>query len=205
MILATAVVLGLLVSIARHGRDAFRRVARIPLRSSWLALVAVALQIPLVRAPPGPTQIIGIQRALYLASFLLLLAFIWRNRRIPSILIVGLGVICNLLVVTLNGGFMPITPETLVEINPGTAVAQWPVGTHYGHSKDVIMPQHATKLWALSDILVIPPPFPRPTAFSVGDLIIAAGIVVLMQGAPVRAGESNDSGPAPVKPGVGDG
>jgi hypothetical protein len=205
MILATAVVLGLLVSIVRHGKEAFRRVARIPLRSSWLALVAVALQLPLLRAPPGPTQDIGIQRALFLASFLLLLAFVWRNRRIPSILIVGLGVICNLLAVTLNGGFMPITPETLVEINPGSTVAQWRVGSHYGHSKDVIMIEQATKLWALSDILVVPPPFPRPTAFSVGDLIIAAGIVVLMQGAPVRAGEPNDSDPAPVEPGVGDG
>ncbi|MFC2031507.1 DUF5317 domain-containing protein [Chloroflexota bacterium] len=192
MILATAVVLGLVASVARHGRDAFRRVARIPLHSAWLALVAVALQIPLLRAPPGPTQDLGLQRALYLASFLLLLAFVWRNRRIPGILIVGIGVICNLLVILFNGGFMPITPETLVEINPGSTVEQWPIGTHYGYSKDVIELQHATKFWALSDTLVVPPPFPRPTAFSVGDLVIAAGIVVLMQGAPVQADASKD-------------
>ena len=192
MILATAVILGLLGSLVRHGRDAFQRVARIPLHSAWLALVAVALQIPLLRAPPGPTQDLGVQRALYLASFLLLLAFVWRNRRIPGILIVGIGVICNLLVILLNGGFMPITPETLVEINPGSTVEQWPVGTHYGYSKDVIELQHATRFWALSDTLVVPPPLPRPTAFSVGDLVIAAGIVVLMQGAPVQADASKD-------------
>jgi len=190
MILATAVVLGLVGSIARHGSDAFRRVARIPLRSAWLVLLAVALQLPLLRSPPGPIQDLGVERALYLTSQVLLLAFVWRNRRIPGVLIVGVGVICNLLVISFNSGFMPIMPETLAEINPGTTAQQWPVGTHYGYSKDIIKLQPTTRFWALSDLLVIPPPFPPPTAFSVGDLIIAAGIIVLMQGSSAWAGAS---------------
>jgi len=37
-------------------------------------------------------------------------------------------------------------------------------------------------LWVLSDILVLPPPFPWPAAFSLGDLLIATGIVILLQG-----------------------
>ena len=77
---------------------------------------------------------------------------------------------------------MPITPETLVQINPGTTEVQWPLGVHYGFSKDIILSQEATRLWFLSDILVVPPPFPWPTAFSLGDLLIAAGIIVLLQG-----------------------
>ncbi len=120
------------------------------------------------------------QQALFLLSHLLLLAFVWQNRRLAGIQIAGLGVICNLITILVNGGFMPITPHTLVQINPGSTLEQWPVGLHYGHSKDLILSRADIRLWLLSDILVIPPPFPWPTAFSVGDLLIAVGIVLLL-------------------------
>jgi hypothetical protein len=101
---------------------------------------------------------------------------------VRGIPIVGLGVFCNLLVILTNGGLMPIMPETLVRINPGTSPEQWLVGFHYGYSKDIILARETTNLWGLSDILVLPPPFPWPTAFSLGDLLIALGIVALLQG-----------------------
>jgi hypothetical protein len=182
MILALAVVLGLIASLIRHRGRTTSQIASIHLHSAWLALVALALQIPLLRAPGGPAEQVRIHQVLFLLSHLLLLAFVWRNRRLVGIQIVGLGVICNLLVILANGGFMPISPDTLVRINPGSTPDQWPADFHYGHSKDIIVLQENTKLRALSDILVLPPPFPWPTAFSLGDLLIAAGIVVLLQG-----------------------
>ncbi len=181
MILALAVVVGLAASLVHHRGRAFRRIAAIPLRSTWLVLLAFALQWPLLGAPAGPVQRIGVQQALFLLSHVLLLGFVWRNRRLRGIQILGLGVVCNLLVIAANGGLMPITPETLVQINPGSTLAQWPIGAHYGHSKDIILPREEVRLWVLSDVLVIPPPFPRPTAFSLGDLLIAIGIIVLLQ------------------------
>lgn len=188
MILALAVVLGLIASLIRHRGQTASQIASIPLRSAWLALVALALQIPLLRAPFGPAEQVRIQQVLFLLSHLLLIAFVWRNRRLAGIQIVGLGVICNLLVVLVNGGFMPISPDTLVRINPGSTLDQWTAGFHYGGSKDIIALHENTNLWLLSDILVLPPPFPWPTAFSLGDLFIAIGIVVLLQGpgAPSR-------------------
>ena len=190
MILALAVILGLAVSLARNRGQTFSLLADIPLRSAWLVIPALAMQYPLLRAPFGPTQQMGIQQAVFLLSHLLLLVFVWRNRRLVGIQIVGLGILCNLVVILVNGGFMPITPETLVRINPGTTLGInpgttlgiWELGFHYGFSKDVILLRGATNLWPLSDVLVLPPPFPWPTAFSLGDLLIAAGIVVLLQG-----------------------
>ena len=182
MILALAVVLGLIASLIRHRGRTANQIASIHLRSAWLALVALALQIPLLRAPMGPAEQVRLHQVLFLLSQLLLLAFVWRNRRLAGIQIVGLGVICNLLVILVNGGFMPISPDTLVRINPGSTPDQWPAGYHYGQSKDIIVLHENTRLWALSDTLVLPPPFPWPTAFSLGDLLIAAGIVVLLQG-----------------------
>ena len=180
MILAAAVILGLAASLVRHRRRAFSRIAAIPLRSAWLAVAALALQWPLLWAPAGPPQGLRLQQGFFLLSFVLLLAFVWHNRRLGAILIVGVGVLSNLAVVAANGGLMPITPETLVRINPGSAVQHWPVGNHYGHSKDVVRAQEDTRLWPLSDRLVVPPPFPWPTAFSLGDVAISIGIIVLL-------------------------
>jgi hypothetical protein len=182
MILALAVVLGLIASLIRHRDRTASQIASIHLRSAWLALVALALQIPLLRAAGGPAEQARTQQVLFLLSHLLLLAFVWRNRRLVGIQIVGLGVVCNLLVILANGGFMPISPDTLVRINPGSTPDQWPAGYHYGHSKDRIVLRDNTRFWALSDILVLPPPFPWPAAFSLGDLLIAVGIGVLLQG-----------------------
>jgi hypothetical protein len=182
MILALAVALGLVASLIRHQGRAFRQIATIPLRSAWLAVVGLALQWPLLWTPGGPLRQLSVQQVLFMLSHLLLLAFAWRNRQLTGVQILGLGVICNLLAIVSNGGFMPITPETLVHINPGSMVEQWPVGIHYGYSKDIVLLKEGTKLWALSDTLVLPPPFPYPTAFSLGDMLIAAGIIVLMQG-----------------------
>ena len=192
MILALAVILGLIASFFRHRSEAASQIASIPLRAPWLALVALVLQVPLLRAPSGPTQQVVAVQAVFLLSHLLLLSFVWLNRRLVGIQIVGLGVLCNLAVILTNGGFMPITPETLVRINPGSTLDHWTVGFHYGNSKDVILLAQDTNLWVLSDILVLPPPFPWPTAFSAGDLLIAAGIIVLLQG-PVPIPE-----PAPI-------
>jgi hypothetical protein len=182
MILALAVIVGLIASTIRHGGQIAGQLAAIPLRSAWLALLAVALQIPLLRAPFGPPEQVGSQQVLFLLSHLLLLACVWRNRRLSGIWLVGLGVICNLAVIVANRGFMPITPEALVQINPASTLDQWPAGFHYGYSKDIILLREDTVLWVLSDMLVMPPPFPWPTAFSLGDLLIAAGIVAFLQG-----------------------
>ena len=198
MILALAVVVGLAISLVCHRGRAFRRIAAIPLRSAWLALLALALQWPLLRSPAGPVQRLGVQQVLFLLSHLLLLGLVWRNWRLPGIQIVGLGVVCNLLVIVVNGGFMPITPETLVQINPGSALAQWQIGAHYSYSKDIILRREDVRLWALSDVLVVPPPFPRPTAFSLGDLLIAVGIIVLLQGSGI--GKLDAAGTDPAKP-----
>lgn len=182
MILASAVILGLIASIIRHRSNTLNRITAIRLYSAWLVPLALALQWPLLRAAARHSHDLVVEQVLFLLSHLLLLVFVWRNWHLPGIRILGLGVICNLAVIVANGGLMPVTPETLAQINPDSAPEQWLLGTHYSYSKDFILAKEATRLWVLSDILVLPPPFPLPTAFSVGDLVIAAGIVITLQG-----------------------
>jgi len=138
------------------------------------------MQIPLLRSASGPTSDVALQQVLFLLSHLLLLVFIWLNRHILGVKVIGIGLALNLLIILINGGFMPIAPETLVKINAGTVVTDWPHGIHYGFSKDIILIKETTRLWIFSDILVLPPPLPIPVAFSVGDILISIGIIALL-------------------------
>jgi hypothetical protein len=177
MILVLAVVVGLAGAFLRYRSDALNRIAALPLRFAWILLLAIILQIPLLRAPAVPAHDLRLQQALLLLSYLLLLTFVglnWRNR---GILVVGVGLGLNLLAILTNGGFMAVTAQTLVRINPGSQVQDWTTGVHYPGSKDVIRPIQAIYFWVFSDLLVLSPPFPLPTAFSLGDLVIALGIV----------------------------
>ena len=180
MILAWAVILGVIIALIRDGRSAFGRIAGIPLRYLWLVLAAVILQIPLLRSVTGPVSDFRVQQILFLISFVLLLVFIWINRHLNGVLVIGAGVILNLVVILANAGFMPISPETLLRINPGTELSAWQANLHYGGSKDIILGKGDTNLWFLSDIFIIPSPFPFPVAFSVGDIVIAIGIIYLL-------------------------
>jgi hypothetical protein len=188
MILGLAVILGLALSLARYGPEARSRITGAPWRAVWLAPLALALQAPLLRRPFGPAEAVVMPQVLFLLSHLLLIAFVWLNRRLAGMWLIGLGLACNLVVIVANGGLMPIAPETLVRINPGVSLEQCTIGYHYGFSKDIILPREGTRLWLLSDALVLPAPFPWPTAFSLGDLLLGAAIVMLIQGARPEPG-----------------
>jgi hypothetical protein len=111
----------------------------------------------------------------------LLAIFVWQNRRLPGMWLVGLGLLANWAVILANGGHMPITFEALVAAGKGNLVSTPTAGTLVFGSKDVLLPGIETRLGFLSDIFVIPPPFPIPTVFSVGDALIALGMFGLVQ------------------------
>jgi hypothetical protein len=80
-----------------------------------------------------------------------------------------------LAVISLNGGLMPISPETLVQMAPDRPVGSWPIGSRVGNAKDVILPTPQTRLAWLSDRFLLPGWFPDQAAFSLGDVFIAIG------------------------------
>jgi hypothetical protein len=84
--------------------------------------------------------------------------------------LIGLGLLISFLAIVLNGGFMPTTPEALVQT--GYLVAR---------SKNIVMERGEARLWFLSDIFVLPSPFPIPTALSLGDLLIVAGMFLFLR------------------------
>jgi hypothetical protein len=180
MILLAAFVVALTIALLRGGR--FSRLAQLPLRNGWLILLAFVMQLYLVYVPAGKAQgLLDPTALLHIASYAVLAVAIWQNRHLPGITSLSLGVLLNLAVILANGGFMPIEPEAVQRLGHEDRVVSLEPGYRVYKAKNIVLPREQTRLWALSDIFVLPRPFPIPTAFSPGDVLIAAGVFVLLQ------------------------
>jgi hypothetical protein len=183
------VLLVLVVSLAvgwlAGGRLA--NLAHVELRATWLVFLAVAAQLVLagVAALGVPGELVA--RPLLGASHLALLGFIAANRYRPGMLLVLVGLALNAVVSLANGG-MPVAGEALVALGGQAAVEP---GKHQ-------LLTEATHLPWLAD--VIPVPFLR-SVLSVGDLLLAAGVGILvvaqMRRFPPRPGRRLRPRPVP--------
>ena len=175
MVLILAVVAGLLAGWLRAWYQG-RHLSPPALQQVWLVLIAfipqwLAFFLPATRHhisdPLATVALIGSQ--------LLLLLFAWINRRHAGFGALGIGVALNLLVIALNGGLMPISPETLGALYPVLPEGWQELGARLGSSKNILLPTSAMHLAFLSDRFLLPIWFPNRVAFSLGDLFIGIG------------------------------
>lgn len=180
MILLIAVIIGLIAGFLRAW--AGKRVyASISFKGIWLVLLAFLPQLFAFIFTPTRRLIADAWIPLILiASQIPLFIFIWLNRTQSGFILLGLGLLCNFLVISLNGGMMPISPETANKmVEPGIAV-DLQSGRRAGYTKDIILPVEQTKLAFLSDRFILPERFPYRSAFSFGDILISLGTFWLL-------------------------
>jgi hypothetical protein len=184
MVLLAAVAFGLLAGFIRARRGG-RRLTPPELSLTWLAVVAFIPQLLAFYLPA--TQELAddyLVAAGLVGSQIGLLVFAWFNRRQVGVWLLGLGLVLNLLVITLNGGLMPISPEMVEILHPNyKQFVSWEVGGRVGASKNIMLPPAETRLWFLSDRFLLPLPkrgVVYPVAFSLGDIFIAVGAFWLL-------------------------
>jgi hypothetical protein len=141
-----------------------------------LALAAFGLQVGVILILPGTAENL-LRVSIFILSYALLAIVVWWNRQQPGVWLLGLGLAANWLVILVNGGHMPVTLQALEAAGKTQLVSSTEPGTLVLNSKDILLPLAETRLWFLSDIFVIPPPFPIPTIFSAGDALLALGLV----------------------------
>jgi hypothetical protein len=120
---------------------------------------------------------------LHLGAYALLAVVVIANRRVRGVPIIAVGLALNALVVGVNGGLMPQSPQTIHVKHPDETFT---AGQHLPRTKDVVLPRESTRLWWLSDVLVTPEGLPDRGVMSVGDVVLAVGLGWCIQGLMLR-------------------
>lgn len=180
MILLLAIVIGLIATLTRARLN--KRLLKLPpFRLEWLVFVSVLPQVFAFYIPAigkwFPEWIIPYLQIITMVG---LITFTIVNLKKPGILVMGLGLISNFVVIVLNGGWMPIHPQTLKRMVPSQPIEYWEIGTRLGFTKDRIFNYEETKLAFLSDVFTLPQWIPYKVAFSLGDVFISIGVIILL-------------------------
>jgi Family of unknown function (DUF5317) len=152
-------------------------------RFRWAPLAIAALLVQVVLFTPLGDQISGgYGPAVYLISTAAVFVAVVRNLRLTGIPIVGLGALCNLAAIAANGGAMPADAAALTAAGldgPGA------------HTNSVVLAEPALR--PLTDVYAVPAWVPLANVFSVGDVLIGIGIVVVIVAA-MRRGSATQRG-----------
>jgi hypothetical protein len=162
-----SLLLALLLSYPRGGR--LHRIADAPLHASWVLFVGVGLQVVVdVGAVRGFLPGTGLASyGLLLASQLLVVVWVLANRHLPGTILVAIGLALNAAVIAANGA-MPVDPAAIAALGIDGATVTG--GKH-------VLLDDATRLPWLADIWPLPP---LRSIISVGDVVLAAGLIPLL-------------------------
>jgi Family of unknown function (DUF5317) len=161
--------IGLALPLALLCGGRLGRVSSLKLRGLWLFFLAFGIQVvafPFAFLPWTTGE--DAAKLLWLASYGCLLAAAVLNRRILGAQVVALGMALNLVAILANGGRMPATPEAMEA-----------AGLSFAVKHNSVAAANPNVPW-LVDRFAAPDWVPLTNVFSVGDVVIAFGAVMLV-------------------------
>ena len=163
LIAVVALAIAVLVPAAR---GKLSNLGRLRLRGVWIVCAALGVQTIALVVAKVPQ---GAARAVHIATYVAILAFIVANRRIPWIWVLAIGTALNFVVISANGGVMPASHHEL-------QVAGLSNEAGFHNSSFNAHPH----LGVLGDIFATPPSLPLANVFSVGDVILLVGLAMVI-------------------------
>ena len=179
MLILYAIPIGLVAGLLLGGQ--FERLGAIRFRFAPLAVAVLVVQLALFSPlSDGLPEVVG--RWIYVLSTGLVVVVVVANRRLPGLPLVVLGAASNLAAIVANGGAMPASASALAAVGLGIG----------GNTNSVLLEQ--PNLEPLTDIFATPRWLPLANVFSIGDVLIGAGIVMAIVVAMRRAPSVDELG-----------
>ena len=139
------------------------RVSQLRFRWPWLIIAVVLIREAVLLTPLG--RVDG-ARYIYVAALVAIIAWVaWHSARVRGIWLVAVGAALNVIVIVANNARMTVAPELAGAILPRTNPGLY----------TVMGPQ--TNLNFLGDWIKLTP---IPEAYSVGDVLIAVGLAIVV-------------------------
>jgi hypothetical protein len=176
MFILYAVIIGGIIGYLRGGR--MKWLMHRPLSRPGLAIGAFLIQIVLFSQIPLFQTIPHIITAcLHLLSYGCLMIFIFFNKNLAGIPILGTGIFSNALAISLNSGYMPTYLHNLEHTSMAKYSELIAKGQPFNNSMIITS---KTKLPWLCDVFCLPKWLPLSNVFSAGDTLIAIGICLFL-------------------------
>lgn len=177
MLLASPVLIALAAALLRGG--SLRHLAAVPLRGSTFILCSLALQValylPMLQRSTLAAHWGGV---IYVVALSLSLIGALRNWRLGmAARVATLGLALNALVIVANGGHMPVNAAAMSAVQGQIRVHEIADTDMYGNTR-LATPE--SRLILFSDLLPLRIPNGPGNVFSIGDVLIAAGIATLV-------------------------
>jgi hypothetical protein len=161
MFILYAIPIGIVAGYLMGGR--LDRLGDLRLRWVPLALLGLAVQVVLFADALG-SPFGDAAPAIYVASNLLVFAAVLRNVQVPGMALAAVGAGCNLAAIMANGGYMPADPEALASVGLGGP----------GYTNSIVLTDPALPF--LTDVFAMPAWMPAANVFSIGDVLLGAGV-----------------------------
>lgn len=155
------------LSVPLSGKD-LRRLGALRVRATGLLPLALGLQVLVIDIVPDVARPVAV--GVHLATYLLAGAFLLGNRHLPGLPLLGVGAALNAVTIAANGGTLPASREALRFAGLASSPRDF---TNSG-----VLP--APRLPWLGDVFALPAGLPWANVFSLGDVLILTGAVVLL-------------------------
>jgi hypothetical protein len=181
----SSIILSILLGKLRGGT--FRALSNVELKHIELIFLALLMRFSLYSS--ALTVSAPVAGLIHTCAFLLLALALYQNRHIVGFPIAMAGAVLNTAVIAANAGRMPVSQAALTTAgqwaSTGESLTLGKIATH-------TLSFAGTRLTFLGDIMAFRWPWGPGAAFSVGDIVLIAGVFVAIQdmmgaGAPRRA------------------
>jgi len=188
-VLIGGVALGLVLGLLGGGR--VEHLISIRLRLVHLVFLGFVLRIAAqfaIEAGNAPAD--ALRLPLFTGSFILILLGLWANREQPGLSLAFVGVLLNTIVITVNGGYMPVWEPAYIVAGFGPEDALGPL---HQVVPGVVSSEFLLRAGPLGDILPIPIPLPFvQNVASIGDVFLGVGLAFFLFATTIRTPEELD-------------